>query len=121
MTRATNAVARHRKRKRLMKLAKGFVGDRKNHLRLTKDAVMSALAFSTTHRKQKKRNFRRLWIARISVGAKINGISYSKMMMGLSKAGCGLNRKMLSEMAIRDPNGFNAVAEEAKKALLASN
>ena len=120
MTRAKNAVARHRKRKRLMKLAKGFVGDRKNNIRLTKDAVMSALAFSTTHRKQRKRNFRRLWIARISVGAKINGLSYSKMVDGLNKSGCSLNRKMLSEMAIRDPESFAAIADEAKKALAAS-
>jgi len=117
MTRASNAVARHRKRKRLMKLAKGFVGDRKNHIRLTKDAVMKALAFSTRHRKMRKRDFRRLWITRIGVGAKINGLSYSKMIHGLQKSGCSLNRKVLSEMAIRDPESFALVAEEAKKAL----
>lgn len=117
MTRTSNSVARHRKRKRLFKLAKGFVGDRKNHLRLTKDAVMSALAFSTRHRKLRKRDFRRLWITRIGVGAKINGLSYSKMIHGLEKSGCSLNRKMLSEMAIRDPKSFSAVAEEAKRAL----
>jgi len=115
--RIKNAVARHRKRKRLMKLAKGFVGDRKNHLRLTKDAVMSALAFNTRHRKLRKRDFRKLWITRIGVGAKINGLSYSKMIHGLDKAGCSLNRKMLSEMAIRDPLSFAQVADEAKKAL----
>ncbi len=115
--RVKNAVARHRKRKRLMKLAKGFVGDRKNHIRLTKDAVMSALAFSTRHRKLRKRDFRRLWITRIGIGAKINGLSYSKMIHGLSKSGCSLNRKMLSEMAIRDPESFAQIAEEAKKAL----
>jgi large subunit ribosomal protein L20 len=103
-----------------MKIAKGFVGDRKNHIRLTKDAVMSALAFSTTHRKHRKRNFRRLWITRISVGAKINGLSYSKMIDGLNRLGCNLNRKMLSEMAIRDPESFAAIAGEAKKALAAS-
>ncbi len=117
MTRASNAVARHRKRKRLMKLAKGFVGDRKGHIRLTKDAVMKALAFSTEHRKMRKRDFRRLWITRIGVGAKINGLSYSKMIHGLQKSGCSLNRKVLSEMAIRDPESFALVAEEAKKAL----
>lgn len=117
MTRASNAVARHRKRKRLFKLAKGFVGDRKNHIRLTKDAVMSALAFSTKHRKLRKRDFRSLWIIRIGVAAKINGLSYSKMIHGLQKAGCGLNRKVLSEMAIHDPESFAVVADEAKKAL----
>ena len=117
MTRITNSVARHRKRKRLMKLAKGFVGDRKNHLRLTKDAVMSALAYNTIHRKLRKREFRKLWIIRIAIAAKINGISYSKMIHGLSKCDCMLNRKMLSEMAIRDPKSFSEVAETAKKAL----
>jgi len=117
MARVTNAVARHRKRKRLMKLAKGFVGDRKNHIRLTKDAVMSALAFSTRHRKLRKREFRRLWTTRLSVAAKINGISYSKMIHGLAKSGITLNRKVLSEMAISDPAAFAVVVSEAKKAL----
>jgi large subunit ribosomal protein L20 len=119
MVRVTNAVAAHRKRKRLLKRAKGFVGDRKNHLRLSADAVMSALAFNYRHRKLRKRDFRRLWIVRISVGAKINGISYSKLINGLQKAGCLLNRKVLSDMAIRDPNGFALVAAQAKAALAA--
>lgn len=117
MARVTNAVAALRKRKRLFKKAKGFVGDRKNHLRLTKDAVMSALAFNYRHRKEKKRNFRKLWIVRLAVAAKINGISYSKLINGLSRAGCSLNRKMLSDMAIRDPNSFSEVVGAAKKAL----
>lgn len=117
MVRVTNAVAVNRSRKRLFKRAKGFVGDRKNHLRLTKDAVMSALAFNYRHRKQKKRDFRRLWIIRIGVAAKINGLSYSRLIDGLSKAGCLLNRKMLSDMAIRDPASFAAVAGTAKQAL----
>jgi large subunit ribosomal protein L20 len=119
MVRVTNAVAAHRKRKRLLKRAKGFVGDRKNHLRLSADAVMSALAFNYRHRKLRKRDFRRLWIVRISVGAKINGISYSKFINGLQKAGCLLNRKVLSDMAIRDPNGFASIAAKAKAALAA--
>lgn len=117
MVRVTRSLSTHRRRKRLLKLAKGFVGDRKNHIKLSKDAVMSALAFNYRHRKQKKRDFRRLWIVRIGVGAKINGLSYSRMIQGLSKAGCTLNRKMLSEMAIRDPDSFAAVAGEAKRAL----
>jgi large subunit ribosomal protein L20 len=120
MVRVTNAVAAHRKRKRLLKKAKGFVGDRKNHLRLTKDAVMSAMAFNYKHRKLKKRDFRKLWVIRIGVAAKINGISYSKLMDGLKRAGCALNRKMLSEMAIRDPNSFAEIASRAKKALAAA-
>ena len=117
MVRVTNAVAAHRKRKRLLKLAKGFVGDRKNHIKLSADAVMSALAFNYKHRKQKKRDFRRLWIVRIGVAAKINGISYSKLISGLAKAGCALNRKVLSDMAIRDPRSFALVATQAKQAL----
>ncbi len=117
MVRATNAVASHRRKKRLLKQAKGFVGDRKNHLRLTADAVMSAMAFNYKHRKLKKRDFRRLWTVRIGVAAKINGISYSKFINGLKKAGCMLNRKMLSDMAIRDPGSFAAIAGTAKQAL----
>jgi len=117
MVRVTNRVAAKRSRKRMFKLAKGFVGDRKNHLRLTADAVLSALAFNYRHRKQRKRDFRKLWTARISVAAKLNGISYSRLINGLSRAGCVLNRKMLSEMAISDPNSFAAVAGAAKQAL----
>jgi len=117
MVRVTNAVAANRKRKRLLKQAKGFVGDRKNHIRLSADAVMSAMAFNYRHRKQKKRDFKRLWIIRIGVGAKINGMSYSKLISGLKKAGCGINRKMLSDMALCDPSSFSAVASAAKQAL----
>ncbi len=119
MVRVTNAVAAHRKRKRLLKLAKGFVGDRKNHLRLSSDAVMSAMSFNYRHRKERKRNFRKLWIIRIAVAAKINGLSYSKFINGLKKANFALNRKMLSDMAIRDPLSFAAVAGAVKQALAA--
>jgi large subunit ribosomal protein L20 len=116
MARVTNSVAAHRKKKRLLKRAKGFTGDRKNHLRLTKDAVMKALAFNYIHRKQKKTHFRQLWIMRIGVGAKINGISYSKLIDGLKKADCQLNRKVLADMAIRDPDGFAQVVGVAQGA-----
>ena len=75
------------------------------------------MAFNYRHRKQRKRDFKRLWIVRIGVGAKINGISYSKFISGLKKSGCGLNRKMLSDMALRDPNSFAVVASAAKQAL----
>lgn len=117
MVRNTSAPASRRRRKRILKRAKGFWGDRKNHIRQSSNAVMSAMAFSYRHRKLKKRDFRSLWITRIGVGAKINGLSYSKMINGLKKAGCELNRKMLSEMAIHDPESFKAVAQEAKNAL----
>lgn len=117
MVRVTNAVASHRRKKRLLKQAKGFVGDRKNHLRLTSDAVLRAMAYNYRHRKERKRDFRSLWIVRIGAAAKINGISYSKLIFGLKKAKCELDRKVLSEMAIRDPHSFAAVAGQAKQAL----
>lgn len=118
MVRVTNAVASHRRKKRMLKRAKGFVGDRKNHLRLTSESVMRALAYNYKHRKLKKREFRSLWIQRISAASKINGLSYSKLINGLLKAGCELNRKMLSEMAISDPASFSAVVNQAKAALV---
>lgn len=117
MVRVTNAVASRRRKKRLHKRAKGFWGDRKNHLRLTKETVMRALAFNYTHRKHKKRDFRRLWITRISAATKANGISYSKFINGLKKARCELNRKVLADLAIHDPVGFSEVVNTAKQAL----
>ena len=118
MSRVTNAVASRKRRKRLLREAKGFSGDRKNHHRLASDAVMKAMAFNYMHRKMKKSQFRRLWITRISVAAKIHGISYRKFICGLTKAGCLFSRKALADMAIRDPQGFAAVAETAKQALV---
>lgn len=118
MVRITNAVASHRRKKRMLKQAKGFVGDRKNHLRLTSDAVLRAMAYNYCHRKLRKRDFRRLWIVRIGAAAKINGMSYSKFIFGLKKANCELDRKVLSEMAIRDPNSFTAVVKRAQEALV---
>ncbi len=120
MVRATNAVASHRRRKRLMKLAKGFWGDRKNHLRLTTEAVIRAMSNNYRHRKMKKRDFRSLWVTRLGVAARIHGVSYSKLIYGLKKAGSLLNRKMLSEMAIRDPKGFQSVVEQVKKEMVAA-
>ncbi len=116
MVRSNYSVARHKRKKRMLRLAKGFYGDRKNHLRLTSEAVMRALAFNYRHRKHNKGNFRRLWITRVGVAAKINGISYSKFINGLHKAGCDLNRKMLAEMAVHDPASFAAVALVARGA-----
>ena len=118
MVRVTNAVASHRRKKRLYKLAKGFVGDRKNHLRLTSGAVMRAMASNYAHRKLKKRDFRSLWIMRLNAAARINGISYSKFIYGLKKAGCELNRKVLADMAISDPSGFAVIVGHAKQALV---
>ena len=118
MVRITNAVASHRRKKRVHKRAKGVVGDRKNHLRLTQEAVMRALAYNYRHRKLRKRDFRSLWIQRISAAAKIHGISYSKFIFGLKKARCELDRKVLADMAIRDPSSFAAVISRAKEALV---
>ena len=119
MARVTCKVASHRKKKRLFKRAKGFWGDRKNHIRLTKDAVMKAMAFNYMHRKKKKGDFRILWIMRINAAAKMNGISYSKLINGLKRAGCGLNRKLLADLAVNDPEGFSVVANAAKAAFSA--
>lgn len=117
MVRVTNAVQARRRTKKMLKKCRGFYGDRKNHLRLSKDALMTALANNYKHRKLKKRDFRSIWITRIGVGAKINGLSYSKLMNGLKKAKCELNRKVLSEMAISDPTTFSVVAQTAKQGL----
>ena len=117
MVRITNSVAARRRTKRLLKKCKGFYGDRKNHLKLSKDALMSALAFNYKHRKLRKRDFRSLWITRIGVAAKINGLSYSKMINGLKRVGCELNRKVLAQIAISDPDSFIAIASSAKKGL----
>ena len=119
MVRITNAVASRRRTKKLLKRCKGFYGDRKNHLKLSKDALMSALSFNYKHRKLRKRDFRSLWITRLGVAAKINGLSYSKLINGLKKLGCELNRKVLSELAIRDPHAFSAIAQMAKQNLAA--
>jgi large subunit ribosomal protein L20 len=119
MVRITNSVAARRRSKKLLKRCKGFYGDRKNHLKLSKDALMSALAFNYKHRTLRKRDFRSLWIMRIGVAAKMNGMSYSKLIHGLSRAGCGINRKILSELAIRDPGAFTAIVGTAKQGLVA--
>jgi large subunit ribosomal protein L20 len=119
MSRVTNAVASRRRRKRLFKLAKGFFGDRKNHLRQTKNAVMKALSYNFIHRKKKKGDFRKLWIIRINVASKLNGISYSKLIHGLKKAECLIDRKVLANLAITDPKAFSEIANVAKKALAA--
>ncbi|MCC6128133.1 MAG: 50S ribosomal protein L20 [Chlamydiae bacterium] len=119
MVRVTNAVASRARTKKLLKRCKGFYGDRKNHLKLSKCALMTALANNYKHRKLKKRDFRSLWITRIGVGAKMNGLSYSRLIDGLHKAGCAINRKILSELAIGAPDAFNAIANTAKKSLAA--
>ena len=109
-----NAKKRHN---RTLKLAKGYRGARSKQYRVAKQSVMRALASSYAGRKQKKRQFRQLWIARINAAARMNGLSYSKMMHGLKVANIDINRKMLAEMAVNDAAGFTALAEIAKKAI----
>lgn len=118
MVRITNSVAARKRSKKLLKRCKGFYGDRKNHLKLSKDALMSALAFNYKHRKLRKRDFRSLWITRIGVAAKINGMSYSRLINGLSRVGCEINRKCLADLAIRDPGAFATVVGTAKQGLV---
>lgn len=118
MVRVTHSVATHRRKKRMKKMAKGYWGDRKNHLRTTGDAVMKALAYNYRDRKDNKRQFRSLWITRIGIATKIHGLSYSKFMAGLKKIGCELDRKMLAQMAVSDPQGFATVVGRAKEALV---
>ena len=109
-----NAKKRHN---RTLKLAKGYRGARSKQYRVAKQSVMRALASSYAGRKQKKRQFRQLWIARINAAARMNGLSYSKMMHGLKVANIDINRKMLAELAVNDAVGFAALAEIAKKAV----
>ena len=114
--RATNAPASRQRRRRRLELAKGFRGSRSKLFRIATEAVDRAMRMSTVHRKLRKRDFRRLWIARINAAARAEGITYSKLMAGLAKAGVALNRKALSEIAINDPAGFKAIVEKAKNA-----
>ncbi|OGN56389.1 MAG: 50S ribosomal protein L20 [Chlamydiae bacterium RIFCSPHIGHO2_12_FULL_44_59] len=119
MVRVTNSVQARKRTKKLLKRCSGFYGDRKNHLRLSKDALMTALANNYKHRKLRKRDFRSLWITRIGVGAKINGLSYSRLIDGLKRVKCEINRKMLAELAIQDPAAFTVLAVKAKQGLAA--
>ncbi len=109
-----NAKKRHN---RVLKLAKGYRGARSKQYRVAKQSVMRALTSSYAGRKQRKRQMRQLWIARINAAARMNGLSYNKFMFGLKSAGIDMNRKMLAEMAVNDPKGFTAMAEAAKAKL----
>ena len=106
MARVKGGVGAKKKHNRTLKLAKGYRGARSKQYRVAKQSVMRALTSSYAGRKQRKREFRQLWIARINAAARMNDISYSKLMHGLKLAGVDINRKMLSEMAISDPEGF---------------
>ena len=117
MPRATNAPASRRRRSRRLDLAKGFRGARSKLFRQATEAVDRAMVQATRHRRMRKRDFRGLWITRLSAACREQGLTYSRFMEGVLKAGIRLNRKMLSEVAIHDPDGFASIVEMAKKKL----
>lgn len=117
MARVKGAMMTRKRRNKTLKLAKGYFGAKSKHFKMAKQAVMKSGQYAYIGRKQKKRDFRKLWITRISAAAKMNGMNYSTFMNGVNEAGINLNRKMLSEIAISDPAGFTAIAEKAKAAL----
>ncbi|HOA85431.1 MAG: 50S ribosomal protein L20 [Clostridiales bacterium] len=117
MARIKGAVATRKRRNRVLKAAKGYWGSKSKHFRMAKQAVMKSGNYAFVGRKLKKRDFRRLWITRISAEAKANGMNYSTFMHGLKVAGIDLNRKMLSEIAVSDPEAFAKLVEKSKAAL----
>ena len=116
MARVKGAMMTRKRRNKIMKLAKGYWGDKSKHFRIANEAVMKSLTYAYVGRKLKKRDFRSLWITRISAACKMNGMNYSTFMHGLKVAGITINRKMLSEMAINDAAAFTQLVEIAKKA-----
>jgi large subunit ribosomal protein L20 len=114
MPRATNAPARNRRRKKVLKRAKGFFGGQSKSFRVAAPKVKRAMAYAYVGRKVKKRDYRALWNVRINVAARENGLSYSKLIHGLHKAGVALDRKVLADIALHDPDGFARIAEVAK-------
>ena len=117
MARVKGAMATRKRRNKTLKLAKGYWGNKSKHFKMAKQAVMKSGNYAYIGRKQKKRDFRALWITRISAACKLNGMNYSTFMNGCKKAGITLNRKMLSEIAINDAAGFTEITEQAKAAL----
>ena len=116
MARVKGAMMTRKRRNKTLKMAKGYWGARSKHFRVANEAVMKSLTYAYVGRKLKKRDFRSLWITRISAACKMNGMNYSTFMHGLKLAGIGMNRKMLSETAIHDPAAFTALCELAKNA-----
>ena len=117
MARVKGAMMTRKRRNKVLKLAKGYWGAKSKHFKMAKQAVMKSGNYAFAGRKQKKRDFRSLWITRISAQAKVNGLNYSKFMCGLKRAGINLNRKMLAEIAVSDKEAFAALCAQAKAAL----
>ena len=116
MARVKTAIITRKKHKKILKRAKGYYGAKHYRFRMAKQAVMKSGMYAYVGRKDKKSNFRKLWIARINAAARLNGTTYSKMIAGLKKANVTINRKMLAEIAVSDPKAFTEIAEIAKKA-----
>jgi large subunit ribosomal protein L20 len=116
MPRTKNTVAARAKRKKILKAAKGYVGGRRALYRTARETVERALAYAYRDRRQKKRDFRKLWITRINAAARLHGLSYSRFISGLKKADVDINRKLLAELAVNDAEGFKELAEVAKTA-----
>ncbi len=114
MPRVKRGVTAHRRHKKILKLAKGYRGSKSKLFRVAKEQVMKSGQYAYIHRRLKKRDFRKLWIARINAAARNNGTTYSRMVHGLKVAGVDINRKMLADLAVNDPQGFTALAELAK-------
>ena len=117
MARVKGGYVTRQRRKRTIKLAKGYYGAKSISFKMAKQQVMKSHTYAYRDRRQKKRNFRRLWITRINAGARMNGMSYSVLMNGLKKAGIEMNRKMLADLAVNDEAAFSALVEQAKAAL----
>jgi len=117
MARVKGAMMTRKRRNKVLRLAKGYWGSKSKHFKMANQAVMKSLTYAYTGRRLRKRDFRQLWITRISAACKSNGLNYSTFMNGLKKAGVSINRKMLSEMAIHDKAAFTALTETAKKQL----
>ncbi len=117
MARIKGALMTRKRRKKIIGLAKGYWGTKSTHYKVANQQVMKSLKYAYVSRRLKKRDFRKLWITRISAGCKLNGMNYSTFMHGLKNAGIEMNRKMLSEMAIHEPAAFTALCEKAKASL----
>ncbi|MBQ42069.1 MAG: 50S ribosomal protein L20 [Gemmatimonadetes bacterium] len=114
MPRVRNSVASRRRRKKVLKQARGYFGGRSRLFRTAREAVNRAQAYSYRDRRVRKRDFRKLWIARINAAARLNGVSYSQLIHGLNQASVTINRKILADLAVRDPEAFTAVVEQAR-------
>ena len=117
MARVKGAMMTRKRRNKILKMAKGYWGSKSRHFKMANQAVMKSLTYAYTGRKLKKRDFRQLWITRISAACKLNGMNYSTFMNGLKKSGVAINRKMLAELAVNDKAAFTQLTETAKKAL----